>query len=118
MENFTIGEVAVALAFIVSFAGSVGYLKKNLADWVGAAVKKEIEPMQKEMAEMREESRSIDLENCKNFLVTYLAESERGAPHDPIEQERFWEEYEHYQKRGGNSYIQQKVDKLKAENKL
>jgi len=118
MENFTIGEIAVALAFIVSFAGSVGYLKKNLSDWVSAAVKKEIEPMQKDLLAMREESRNIDLENCKNYLVTYLANAEKGTWFDPIEQERFWEEYEHYQKCGGNSYIRQKVEKLKAENKL
>lgn len=118
MENITIGDVAVALAFLAGFFGSVTYLKKNVSDWVSAAVKKEMKPMQDDLLAMREESRSIDLENCKNYLVTYLANAEKGTWFDPIEQERFWEEYEHYQKCGGNSYIRQKVEKLKAENKL
>ena len=118
MENITIGDIAVALAFLAGFIGSVTYLKKNVSEWVSAAVKKEMEPMQKELSAMRDESRVIDLENCKNYLVTYLANAERGMVFDPIEQERFWEEYEHYQKVGGNSYIRTKVEKLKAADKL
>lgn len=118
MENLTLGQISAAVLFLTALVGGIILLVKWIRSVIVNVMKAELEPMQKQLTELREESRSIDLENCKNFLVTYLAETERNAPHDPIEQERFWEEYEHYQKRGGNSYIKQKVDKLKAEQKI
>ena len=54
----------------------------------------------------------------KNFLVAKIAEVDKGNKLDEIEKERFWEQYEHYSKIGGNSYIQRKVDELKESGKL
>ena len=47
-----------------------------------------------------------------------LTVSEQDEPIDEIERERFWEQYEHYVKCGGNSYIQRKVENLKQAGKL
>lgn len=111
MENLTLGQISAAVLFLTALIGGIILLVKWIRSVIVSVMQAELEPMKKQLM-------AVDSENCKNFLVTYLAEIERNTPHDPIEQERFWEEYEHYQKGGGNSYIKQKVDKLKSENKL
>ena len=58
------------------------------------------------------------MENCKNFLVSFLARCDRGEYIDEIEKERFWEQYEHYRELGGNAYIGNKVESLRKEGKL
>ena len=60
----------------------------------------------------------IDIENCKNYLVTFLAEVSRGEEKDETEIMRFWEEYGHYKNKGGNSYVHRKVEELKKRGLL
>lgn len=58
------------------------------------------------------------LDNAKNYIVPFIAKLERGEPISEIELERFHEEYDYYVKHGGNSYIKERVEKLKKEGKL
>ena len=67
---------------------------------------------------MRGEVKEVDMNACKNFLVRSLGDIEKGVPLDEIEKERLWEQYEHYQKIGGNSYIKRKVEHLQEQGKL
>lgn len=107
MEQLTLDDIARVAAFIVALGGSIAAILRG--------VKK---VMEKLLAPIVQQIKNVDLENCKNFLVTFLASCDRGEAHDQIEVERFYEEYEHYTKLGGNSYIRDKVDKLKKEGKL
>lgn len=107
MENITLGDIATWAAFLAAFGGSVAAIIRG----VNKAVGKLLEPVVKQIE-------SVDRENCKNFLVTFLAETERGQEHDQIEVERFHEQFEHYKAIGGNSYIKAKVDKLQKSGKL
>jgi chaperonin GroEL (HSP60 family) len=107
MENITLGDIAKWAAFLAAFGGSVAAIIRG----VNKAVAKLLEPLAKQI-------RNVDMENCKNFLVTFLASCERGEKHDEIEMERFHEQYAHYRTLGGNSYIAEKVEKLKANGKL
>ena len=107
MENITLGDIATWAAFVVALGGSVAAIIRG----VGKAVEKLLEPVKKQI-------RDVDLENCKNYLVTFLAAVERGQEHDEIELERFHEQLGHYQQIGGNSYIKSKVEKLQKEGKL
>lgn len=107
MEQITLGDLATWAAFIVALGGSVAAIIRG----VGKAVEKLLEPIKKQI-------RDVDLENCKNYLVTFLAAVERSQEHDEIELERFHEQLSHYQAIGGNSYIRAKVDKLTKEGKL
>lgn len=129
MENITIGQIAVALAFIVALAASIKTLRKDLKKWIADANKDEFEALKKankeefdslkkELQTLKSNQDSIDLENCKNYLVTFLSELERGEPKDEIEYQRFWEQYEHYISKGGNTYIKHRVDLLKSISKL
>jgi len=107
MEQITLGDLARWAAFAVALGGSIAAIIRG----VNKAVGKLLEPVVKQIE-------SVDRENCKNFLVTFLAETERGQEHDQIELERFHEQFEHYKSIGGNSYIKAKVEKLKAAGKL
>lgn len=107
MEQITLEQLATWAAFLAAFGGSVAAIIRG----VNKAVSKLLEPLS-------EQIKSVDRENCKNFLVTFLAEVERGQDHDQIELERFHEQFEHYKAIGGNSYIKAKVDKLQKAGKL
>ena len=100
MGQITLEQLATWAAFLAAFGGSVAAIIRG----VNKAVSKLLEPLS-------EQIKSVDRENCKNFLVTFLAEVERGQDHDQIELERFHEQFEHYKAIGGNSYIKAKVDK-------
>ena len=107
MENITLDDIARVAAFLVAFGGSVAAIIRG----VKTAVSKLLEPLAKQV-------RDVDMENCKNYLVMFLAAVERGEEHDQIELERFHEEFAHYEKLGGNSYIKAKVEKLKQAGRL
>ena len=118
MEQITLGEIAVALTFVVGFVSSIGYLKKNLVDWMGAAVGKELKPLSERMSALEERMTEVDKESTKNFLVARITEVERGDERSEFARQRFSEQYDHYIKGGGNSYIKDRVEKLKGEGKI
>lgn len=118
MEQITIGQVILGLTLIVSFIGSVKYLKKHLQNWISDALKERFDSVDTQMSDLKNQIDGIDLATCKNFLVARLSELEKGLEWDEIETERFWEQYEHYIKHGGNTYIKTKVEKLKEKGIL
>ena len=118
MENITIGQIAVAVAFVVALIGGVSSLKKLITKGIEDALKEKFDGIEKSQKEILKRLDMVDLENCKNYLITFLSEVARGEMKDEIEIKRFWEELEHYYKIGGNSYIKTKVEQLRAVNKL
>ncbi len=55
----------------------------------------------------------LDINQCKNYLVTFLKSVEKGEPMDDVEVQRAYEVYDHYIKDlNGNSYIHDKWEKL------
>ncbi len=118
MENITMGQISAALLFIVALLGGYNALKKSINTALDNALKGRFEALEKKQDDILKRLDSVDLENCKNFLVTFLAEAGRGELKDETELQRFWEEYEHYQKLGGNSYIKNKVEELKGKKYL
>lgn len=113
MQNITIGQIATAVAFLVALFTGLGYLAKEMKKMLTQALKDEFKPINQKIDTLESKLNSVDMESCKNFLVRFLSDVEKGVDIDEIERERFWEEYEHYQKIGGNSYIKKKVEKLK-----
>lgn len=111
MENITIGQV---VTFIIGLSAFIGALT-GICTFVGKIyekqVKKIVGPINNSLIE-------IDLSQCKNFLVRFLADIEQGNKIDEVEKERAYEVYEHYTKIGGNSYIHSKWVKLMEERKV
>ena len=55
----------------------------------------------------------LDKNQCMNFLVSYLADVEKGVKKDDAETRRAYEVYDHYVKDlNGNSYIHDKWTRL------
>lgn len=118
MEQITLGQIALAITFVVGLIGGIGYLKTHLTAWVGNAVKDQLTNLDTKITKLNDRIETVDLETCKNFLVVMLNLIERGETMSEIQTERFWEEYEHYRQCGGNSYIKAKVEKLQADGKI
>lgn len=118
MEHITLGQISVAVVFIVGFISSVAYLKKHIKDWISMSLKDQFDDLGGRMGKLEERVSQIDMEDTKNFLVRYLSDVERGVQMDEVEKLRFAEQYDHYLKMDGNSYIRTKVKKLTEAGKL
>ena len=118
MEGITIGQIAIVIAFIVALIKGIEYLynlvKKAATTWLNACLK----PINDSISTLSNKIDVVDMNATKNFLVRFLSDVEQGSVIDEIEKERFYEEYKHYTDLGGNSYIKDKVKKLKKDGKL
>ena len=112
MEQITLGQIGLAVTFIVGLIGGISYIKKHVQAWINDTLKVQFASIDAKIQHLDDKMEGIDVATCKNFLVARLAEIEKGIPMDEIEKERFWEQYEHYSKHGGNSYIKNKLDEL------
>lgn len=107
MEKLTLGEILTALTFLVSFIGALSYLSNVLKKQVNKTLK----PIQDSI-------KDLDVSQCKNFLVRFLADIEQGNPIDEVEKERAYEIYDHYTNDlKQNSYIHKRWNELMENNK-
>lgn len=102
LENITLGQITDIFKFILEFAGMLGtlyILLKNILN-------KSLEPIKETM-------KIVDINQCKNFLVRFLADVERGEVLDDVEIKRAYDAYDHYTNElKQNSYIHDKWEKL------
>ncbi len=107
MDKLTLGEILTALTFIVSFIGALSYLSNVLKKQVNKTLK----PIQDSIKE-------LDVSQCKNYLVRFLADIEQGNAIDEVERERAYEIYDHYTNDlKQNSYIHKRWDELMENRK-
>lgn len=118
MEKITIGQIVVAIGIITTLIGGIAYIKQSLDKVFKKLFESEFKPVNDKLDDLSEQVKRVDVNSCKNFLVRCLSDIENGQPTTETELERFWEQYEHYTKAGGNSYIHRKVEQLKKEGKL
>ena len=108
MENITLGEIFHALKFIIEFVGIVGTIlfgSKKI-------INKQLEPINKKIIK-------IDENQCRNFLVDFLADIDNGIKKDDVQIKRAYEVYEHYTNElHKNSYIHDKWEKARKEGKI
>ena len=102
METITLGQISNALAWIVAFGGSITAII--------VALKKIIE---KQLSPINHKIEKIDINQCRNYLVEFLADIENGVKKDEAQIKRAHEVYDHYKKDlDGNSYIGDKWERL------
>lgn len=118
MENITLGQIVAAVGVIAALIGGGKLIINSITDGISKIVKELLEPITESIGDISERLDEVDMETCKNFLVRCIADMERGENLSETEKERFHEQYSHYLKKGGNTYIQAKVEKLKADGKL
>ena len=106
MENITLGQILGGLTFLVSFIGALSYLSNVLKKQVNKTLK----PIQDSIKE-------LDVSQCKNFLVRFLADIEQGNEIDEVERERAYEIYDHYTNDlKQNSYLHKRWEQLMVNN--
>lgn len=107
MENITIGQISTILALIVGIIGSVKYLSNELQKYL----EKTLKPIETNI-------KGIDVSQCKNYLVRFLADVEQGNKLDEVEKERAYEIYDHYTNDlKQNSYIHKRWEELMEKEK-
>jgi hypothetical protein len=107
MEHITLGEILTALTFIVSFITAIKYLSSVL--------KKQVD---KTLRPIEDSIKELDVSQCKNYLVRFLAYIEQGNEVDEVEVERAYEIYDHYTNDlKQNSYIHKRWNELMEKKK-
>lgn len=117
MENITLGQIATVLAFVVGLFASVKYLKKVLTDSIDTTFDKKLEPIKKEIKEVKDETRKYNLSSIKTDLINLMELADKDII--SVEQKmRAHELYDYYCEHGGNSYVHDKWEDLKKEGKI
>lgn len=116
MDGITLGQILEIGAWLLGAGATV----TGICKMFNAGLKVAIKPLSDKMDSMTTNMRRIELESCKDFLVRFLADVEQGQEIDEVELERFHEVYSRYTspELGGNSYIHDKVERLKKAGKL
>ena len=117
MEKITIGQIAVALAFIVALWGSIETISKKISKAFDASLDKKLKPLEDKIDKIEKKVNDVDMNATKNFLLARIEETKHGGI-DDITRMRVLEQWEHYKSLGGNSFITGELDKLKKEGKL
>ena len=121
METITIGQIAQNLALIAGIITAGGaiyqFTSKRLGKTLQEALDDAVKPTNDRLKAMEKKLENLDLSDCKNYMVQFLARAEKTSITDE-ETARFWEIYDKYTEMGGNSYIHEKVEKLKKAGKL
>lgn len=93
-----INYIILGASFVTAVTTICAFLKK--------VINKGFEPLNKKID-------LLDESHCKNYLVNFLKDKEKGEKIDEVIEQRAYEIYDHYTKDlNGNSYIHDKWEKL------
>ena len=118
MGNITFGQAAEWLSLIAAVLVASGVIYKKIKEGIAKMLESEFGALNNKLDALSSRIDTVDNETTKNFLVARLSELDRGMTMNEVEKERFWEQYDHYTEKGGNSYIKRKVDELEQEGRL
>ena len=118
MENISLGDIADWIKVIAALITGCTVIYKLVSVAFKKALNNSINPVVEKLETLERKHDLSDREHAKNFVICFLADVEQGEPIDPDELHCFWDNYELYKSMGGNSYVHDKVEKLKKEGKL
>lgn len=112
MEDITIGQISTFLGILAGIITSGSIIIVFIQKSLKKLIKNELEPISTQI-------KNLDVSQCKNFLVRFLADVEQGNKLDKVEIERAYEIYDHYvNDLKQNSYIHNRweslLDKMKG----
>ncbi len=117
MEKITLGEIAKSLAFVVALIGSVVYLKKGTITGLAKVIDNRLEPIKKEIKEVKEETTKNNLSSIKTDLINLMELADKKTI-STEQKMRSYELYDFYCTHGGNSYVHDKWERLRKEGKI
>lgn len=119
IQNLTMEQISVAILFIVGLIGGVKYLKTEITNFFDKLLDSKFQTTNSKIDNVAKELRNLDVQTTRNFLVRYLADTERGQYLYDTEKEQFWKEYDHYiDDLKENSFIKKWVERLEEQGKL
>lgn len=118
LESLTIADISAAIGVIVVLIGGFKYLSNTLKKWLKNLMDEQNKNLNNRLDHIENRLDIIDLETCKNYLVRFVSDVKRGEAINETERQRFYEQYEHYIAKGGNTYIKQEVENLQKKGKL
>lgn len=89
MENITVGQINAFLGILAGIITSGSIIIVFIQKSLKKLIKNELEPISTQI-------KNLDVSQCKNFLVGFLADVEQGNELDKVELERAYEIYDHY----------------------
>ena len=110
--DITLGQISAFLGLITGIITSLGVIIHFMQKSLKKVLKTELDPISSQI-------KDLDVSQCKNFLVRFLADVEQGNELDKVEIERAYEIYDHYiNDLKQNSYIHNRweslLDKMKG----
>lgn len=113
MDKITVVQVVAIIGGIVGLLKAIEYL----CNFFKGGFTKALTPVMDKLDAMDKKIEAVDMNATKNYLTIALADAwKEDLP--SVERERIHEEYEHYSKNGGNSYIHTEYERLKEEGKI
>lgn len=111
--NITLGQISAFIGLIAGLITSVSVIILFLQKSLKKVIKNELEPMSIQIEKINSNVNNLDVSQCKNFLVRFLADVEQGNKLDEVEKERAYEIYDHYTNDlKQNSYIHKRWEEL------
>lgn len=110
MENITLGQVLIALVFIMSLISNAKNIIKEIKNPFDKKIKEILKPI-------REDINHLEMSSIKTDLVNFmcLAEQENLTHEQKLIAHEL---YDRYCEKGGNSYIHDEWERLKKEGKI
>lgn len=118
MDSITIGQIFEWAIWLVGGIGALMTLGKIISNGFRKVIKSELEPINEKLSKLEKKHDLSDRERAKNYIVRFLTDVEQGEIIDQDELHCFWDNYKLYQSLGGNTYVHEKVEKLKTQGKL
>ena len=117
MENITLGQVGLGLAFLVALITGISFIVDKFKEFITDSLKDNFDGVNKHIDELETKITTVDMEQTKSFLVRCIGDIEDGGISE-TELQRFFEQYEHYLAMDGNTYIKHKVEQLMQEGRI
>ncbi len=125
MESITLGTFASNILWLGAFISGclvlIKYIKSIFVKFITEPITKQMLENKKELNKKMEELQTdinkkintLGEDQCKNYLVRYLADVEEGEKVSELETERAYDAYEKYTNTyHGNSYIHSRWNKV------
>ena len=118
MGDWTIGQLAAAIALVAGIITGLGVISKLVSKAASNWLQKSLEPICEKLDSIDSRFDAFDMDRCKDYLVQFVGRIDRGYEPSVTELERFYENYDRYTELGGNSYVKTEVQRLSAAGKL
>lgn len=113
MDNITLGEIVEWLLWLAGAIGAIGVIYKAAM----IAFSKALSSVNNKLDGLATKIDDADVARAQDYIVRFLADVEQDEPVSNEETKRFWENYDLYSV-SHNSYVHEKVEKLKKAGKL